>query len=153
MAEKPAYRQVLVKVMACSFNFRDLGIVGAAYRIPVSDNIIRLSDGASEVIEVGAGFTRIKVGDKVASCFFQRWPADEPTSDAGAPRLKLATSKKCCRCARWRPWPAKARLRRDGACLWMPASWISAVSLWFATSGAINPGADFPRSLPSRTGR
>jgi NADPH:quinone reductase-like Zn-dependent oxidoreductase len=24
---KPAYRQVLVKVMACSLNFRDLGIV------------------------------------------------------------------------------------------------------------------------------
>ncbi len=27
---RPAYRQVLVKVAACSLNFRDLGIVAAA---------------------------------------------------------------------------------------------------------------------------
>ena len=32
---KPAYRQVLVKVMACSLNFRDLGIVRGTYRMPV----------------------------------------------------------------------------------------------------------------------
>ena len=67
--------------MACSLNFRDLGIVRGTYRMPVSDNIIPLSDGAGEVIEVGAGVKRIKVGDKVAGCFFQRWPAGEPTSD------------------------------------------------------------------------
>jgi NADPH:quinone reductase-like Zn-dependent oxidoreductase len=52
---KPAYRQVLVKVAACSLNFRDLGIVRGTYRMPVPDNsIIPLSDGDGEVIEVGA---------------------------------------------------------------------------------------------------
>ena len=59
---KPAYRQVLVKVMACSLNFRDLGIVRGTYRMPVRDNIVPLSDGAGEVVEVGAGVTRVKVG-------------------------------------------------------------------------------------------
>jgi NADPH:quinone reductase-like Zn-dependent oxidoreductase len=74
---KPAHRQVLVKVAACSLNFRDLGIVRGTYRMPVPDKIIPLSDGAGEVIEVGAGVTRVKVGDKVAGCFFQRWPGGE----------------------------------------------------------------------------
>jgi NADPH:quinone reductase-like Zn-dependent oxidoreductase len=73
----PAYRQVLVKVMACSLNFRDLGIVRGTYRMPVRDNIVPLSDGAGEVVEVGAGVTRVKVGDKVAGCFFQRWSGGE----------------------------------------------------------------------------
>ena len=70
---KPAYRQVVVKVNACSLNFRDLGIVRGTYRMPVRENLIPLSDGAGEVIEVGPGVTRVKVGDRVAGCFFQRW--------------------------------------------------------------------------------
>jgi NADPH:quinone reductase-like Zn-dependent oxidoreductase len=63
---KPAYRQVLVKVKACSLNFRDLGIVRGTYRMPVSENVIPLSDGAGEVIEIGPGVTRVKIGDRVA---------------------------------------------------------------------------------------
>jgi salicylate hydroxylase len=30
------------------------------------------------VVEVGAGVARVKLGDKVAGCFFQRWPGGEP---------------------------------------------------------------------------
>lgn len=78
---KPAHRQVLVKVAACSLNFRDLGIVRGTYRMPVGENLIPLSDGAGEVIAVGDGVKRVKVGDKVAGCFFQRWPGGEPASD------------------------------------------------------------------------
>jgi NADPH:quinone reductase-like Zn-dependent oxidoreductase len=72
---KPLYRQVLVKVAACSLNYRDLAITRGTYRMPVRDNVIPLSDGAGEV---GSGVTRVKAGDKVAGCFFQRWPAGEP---------------------------------------------------------------------------
>ncbi len=75
---KPQHRQVLVKVAACSLNFRDLGIVRGSYRMPVREKVIPLSDGAGEVVETGSGVTRAKVGDKVASCFFQRWPGGEP---------------------------------------------------------------------------
>ena len=84
---KPLYRQVLVKVAACSLNFRDLGIVRGTYRMPVRDNIVPLSDGAGEVIEVGPGVTRVKAGDKVAGCFFQRWPGGEPSPQVQASAL------------------------------------------------------------------
>ena len=50
---KPGHRQVLVKVRACSLNFRDLGIVRGSYRMPVREKVIPLSDGAGEVVEVG----------------------------------------------------------------------------------------------------
>ena len=79
--QKPAYRQVLVKVAACSLNFRDLAIARGAYRLPVVANLISLSDGAGEVAEIGAGVRRVKVGDKVAGNFFQRWSAGKPGPD------------------------------------------------------------------------
>jgi NADPH:quinone reductase-like Zn-dependent oxidoreductase len=75
---KPLHRQVLVKVIACSLNFRDLGIVRGSYRAPVRENLGPLSDGAGEVVEVGPGVTRVKIGDKVAGCFFQCWAGGEP---------------------------------------------------------------------------
>jgi NADPH:quinone reductase-like Zn-dependent oxidoreductase len=78
---KPGHRQVLVKVRACSLNFRDLGIVRGSYRMPVRENVIPLSDGAGEVADVGPGVARVKVGDRVAGNFFQRWPGGEPAPD------------------------------------------------------------------------
>jgi NADPH:quinone reductase-like Zn-dependent oxidoreductase len=84
---KPGHRQVLVRVRACSLNFRDLGIARGSYRMPVRDNVIPLSDGAGEVVEVGPGVTRCKAGDRVAGNFFQRWPGGEPAPDAHASAL------------------------------------------------------------------
>ncbi len=84
---KPLYRQVLVKVAACSLNYRDLGIVRGTYRMPVGENVIPLSDGAGEVVEVGPGVARVKAGDKVAGSFFQRWPGGEPSSQVHASAL------------------------------------------------------------------
>src|ERR1700733_1524316 len=84
---KPLHRQGLVKVAACSLNYRDLGIVRGTYRMPVRDKIVPLSDGAGEVVAVGPGVTRVKAGDKVAGCFFQRWPGGEPSRDVQASAL------------------------------------------------------------------
>src|SRR5205807_2104838 len=41
--------------------------------------IVPLSDGVGEVAAVGAGVTRVKVGDRVAGCFLQGWSAGELT--------------------------------------------------------------------------
>ena len=37
---KPLYRQVLVKVAACSLNYRDLVIARSDYRMPIKENVI-----------------------------------------------------------------------------------------------------------------
>jgi len=78
---KPAHRQILVKVKACSLNFRDLAIARGSYRMAVRENVIPLSDGAGEVVEIGPGVTKFKVGDQVAGNFFQRWSGGEPAAD------------------------------------------------------------------------
>jgi NADPH:quinone reductase-like Zn-dependent oxidoreductase len=84
---KPAHRQVLVKVAACSLNFRDLAIVLGTYRMGSRPNLIPLSDGAGEVVEVGPGATRVKTGDRVAGNFFQRWSGGPPPADSHASAL------------------------------------------------------------------
>jgi NADPH:quinone reductase-like Zn-dependent oxidoreductase len=81
---KPAHGQILVKVAACSLNYRDLAIVLGRYRAPSKANLIPLSDGAGEVVEVGDGVTRFKAGDRVAGCFFQRWSGGRPELDTQA---------------------------------------------------------------------
>jgi NADPH:quinone reductase-like Zn-dependent oxidoreductase len=84
---KPAHRQVLIKVAACSLNFRDLAIVLGRYRMPTKPNVIPLSDGAGEVVEIGLGVTRVKVGDRVAGNFFQRWYGGHASADTQASAL------------------------------------------------------------------
>src|SRR4249920_2149896 len=78
---KPGPRQMLVKVAACSLNFRDLAIALGTYRMPTKPNLVPLSDGAGEVVEIGAGVTRVRVGDRVAGCFFQCWIGGPPAAD------------------------------------------------------------------------
>ena len=77
----PARGQVAVRVAACSINYRDLAIATGRYRQPTRSSVIPLSDGAGEVIAVGADVTRVKVGDRVAGCFFQNWVGGEPGAD------------------------------------------------------------------------
>ncbi len=50
---------------------------------PVPAPIVPLSDGAGEVIGVGAGVTRFKAGDRVAGTFFMNWNDGAPNPFAG----------------------------------------------------------------------
>jgi NADPH:quinone reductase-like Zn-dependent oxidoreductase len=84
---KPARGQVLVKVAAASLNYRDLAIATGKYRSPTRANVIPLSDGAGEVVEVGAGVGKVKAGDRVMGCFFQRWIGGEAGADTQASAL------------------------------------------------------------------
>jgi NADPH:quinone reductase-like Zn-dependent oxidoreductase len=70
---KPGPRQVLVRMHAASFNWRDMMILNGGYVRGVSLPRIPLSDGAGEIVECGAEVTRVKPGDKVCSTFFQTW--------------------------------------------------------------------------------
>lgn len=76
----PAAGQVLIRVRAASLNYRDLMVVRGEYGGRQRPNLIPLSDGAGEVISVGEGVTRVKVGDRVAGNFYQTWLAGGITS-------------------------------------------------------------------------
>ncbi len=77
---KPGYGQVLVKVRACSLNYRDLLIATGAYDPRIRLPLVPLSDGAGEVVELGEGAKRFKTGDRVAACFMPRWIDGELTA-------------------------------------------------------------------------
>jgi len=75
---RPGHGQVLVRVRAASLNYRDLGVAGGrSARGPAPPNLVPLSDGAGEVVEIGAGVTRVKPGDRVAGIFMQSWIGGE----------------------------------------------------------------------------
>jgi NADPH:quinone reductase-like Zn-dependent oxidoreductase len=70
----PEAGQILVRMRAASVNYRDLAIVAGHYfGGVVSRNLVPLSDGAGEVVAIGGGVTRFKVGDRVAGTFFLDW--------------------------------------------------------------------------------
>jgi NADPH:quinone reductase-like Zn-dependent oxidoreductase len=69
----PSVGEVLIRVRASSLNFRDVMILNGVYPMPVPPGRVPLSDGAGEVIAVGTGVTRFKVGDWVINSFFPNW--------------------------------------------------------------------------------
>jgi NADPH:quinone reductase-like Zn-dependent oxidoreductase len=83
----PQAGEVLIRVRASSLNFRDHLTTSAQYgpghtmtgRIPVSD-------GAGEIVEIGAGVTGFRAGDRVAANFFPTWIS----GPASAEQLKAA---------------------------------------------------------------
>ncbi len=79
--------QVAIAVRATSLNYRDLITAQGTYnpRLPVP--CVPLSDGAGDVVEVGAGVTRFRVGDRVAGCFMPGWESGPPTELGGKSAL------------------------------------------------------------------
>lgn len=76
---KPGPGQVLVRLRAASLNFRDvLALKGGYGSRQKTANLIPLSDGAGEVVEVGAGVRRFKSGDRVVGNFFPGWLSGPP---------------------------------------------------------------------------
>lgn len=87
----PKAGELLVKVSAVSLNFRDKAIVDGIYEPHlVPKPLIPVSDAVGEVVAIGEGVTRFKVGDRVNSHLYSRWlegaPApDEPMHCIGMP--------------------------------------------------------------------
>ena len=77
--------EVLVRVRACSLNYRDQAIpLGRYMGGPVASDTVPLSDGAGEIVALGAGVTGFAVGDRVAGLFFQNWHDGPPSAGMGA---------------------------------------------------------------------
>ncbi|MDH3535191.1 MAG: NAD(P)-dependent alcohol dehydrogenase [Gammaproteobacteria bacterium] len=70
---QPGAGEILVRMRASSLNYRDLSTIEDPVARGITYPRIPNSDGAGEVIGVGAGVTRFRTGDRVAGCFFQDW--------------------------------------------------------------------------------
>jgi NADPH:quinone reductase-like Zn-dependent oxidoreductase len=77
----PEPGQVQVRIRAISLNYRDLMVVQGRYNPRLAMPRVPCSDGAGEVLAVGAGVTQWKPGDRVAGIFMQAW-LDGPPSAA-----------------------------------------------------------------------
>jgi NADPH:quinone reductase-like Zn-dependent oxidoreductase len=76
---EPGPGEVLVRLGAASLNFRDLLILKGGYRKQQKlENLIPLSDGAGEIVALGAGVTDWKVGERVTGNFCPDWIGGEP---------------------------------------------------------------------------
>lgn len=75
--EAPAPRpgQARVALSAWSLNFRDVLVITGGYNPRQRLPLVPLSDAVGVVDAVGEGVTRVKVGDRVAPTFAQRWIA------------------------------------------------------------------------------
>ncbi|MEU2236739.1 zinc-dependent alcohol dehydrogenase family protein [Streptomyces vietnamensis] len=69
----PGPGQALVAVRATSLSFRELSVLDGTYVLPVKPDVVPVSDGAGEVVEVGPGVDSVRVGDRVAATLFPSW--------------------------------------------------------------------------------
>ena len=97
---------VVLKSKAWSLNYRDLMIAKGFYNPKLKMPAVPLSDGAGEVVEVGPGVTRVKVGDRVAANFMPKWVAGE-IDDAKARTPWAAADPRAC-------WPSMSQSTKRG---------------------------------------
>ncbi len=75
---RPGPGQVLLRMKAASLNYRDLVVPMRGYGSFTGNlPLIPISDGVGEVVEVGAGVTRVQVGQRVCPMFNQHWIAGD----------------------------------------------------------------------------
>ena len=79
--------EILVQMRAASINYRALLIpLGRYFGGTVTADIIPMSDGAGEVVALGSGVSRFKLGDRVAGTFFRNY-IDGPPAQVERPAL------------------------------------------------------------------
>ncbi len=77
---EPGPGELLVRIRACSLNFRDMFMVHG--KVPFADGRVPLSDGAGEVLAAGPGVDGFNAGDAVVSRFYPCWSGGEMTAAA-----------------------------------------------------------------------
>jgi len=83
----PGPGEVRVRLRANAINYRDLSVISDPAARGIALPRIPNSDGAGEVLAVGAGVADIAPGDRVAGCFFQNWIDGPCTAEAMASAL------------------------------------------------------------------
>ena len=70
---RPGPGEVLIRIRAISYNYRDLRMVKGLYNPKLRLPRIPCSDGAGEIMAVGPGVSTWRLGDRVAGIFMQNW--------------------------------------------------------------------------------
>jgi NADPH:quinone reductase-like Zn-dependent oxidoreductase len=78
---EPGPNQVLLRVRAVSLNFRDLLLVQGKYNPRMQFPRVPVSDGAGEIVAIGAAVTAWKTGDRVVVPFMPGWFDGPLTAD------------------------------------------------------------------------
>lgn len=78
---EPGPGEVLLGLRAASLNYRDLRMVQGSYNPRQPLPLIPCSDGAGEVLAVGAGVDRVRVGERVSPIFARAYLAGEPSRE------------------------------------------------------------------------
>ena len=132
--------EVVVRMRAASLNYRDLLVVRGQYNPRMPLPRVPLSDGAGEVVEVGAGVNEWKIGDRVAGCFFQDWAAGPLTDRAAKSALGGAIDGVAAELAAFR---REGLVRVPGHLSWQEAATLpcAALTAWHALiEGGLRPG-------------
>jgi NADPH:quinone reductase-like Zn-dependent oxidoreductase len=87
LAPEPGSDEVMIRVRAVSLNFRDLLVVQGKYNPRLELPRVPLSDGAGEIVSVGAEVIAWKPGDRVVVPFFPAWLEGELTPAKSASAL------------------------------------------------------------------
>jgi len=164
---QPGHGQVKVRIRASSINYRDLGTVRDPESRKLSYPRIPNSDGAGEIVAVGPGVGAFKSGDRVASCFFQRWTDGSCSADAMASALggaldgvlaeeavlsadgvvpipdhlsfEEAATLPCAALTAWHALVEAARIKAGDAVLLIGTGGVSIFGLQFATMMGARP--------------
>lgn len=79
---EPGPGQVLLRMGAASLNYRDMVVLQRGYGAQTGTlPLIPVSDGVGEVVAVGSGVTRVKIGDRVCPMFNASWTGGRPTAE------------------------------------------------------------------------
>jgi NADPH:quinone reductase-like Zn-dependent oxidoreductase len=139
----PGPGQVLIQIKAVSLNPRDLMIISGSYPLPLKEKVIPVSDGAGEIVAVGPGVTRWKVGDRVFGAYFQQWHDGRIAPDA---QLHALGGSLDGMLAQLVPLPESGVIRVPDHLSYEEASTfpVAAVTAWKAVMESVprmNPGA------------
>jgi NADPH:quinone reductase-like Zn-dependent oxidoreductase len=69
----PRFGEVVIRTRAVSLNYRDTQMVAGTYPFKFPLPLVPASDGVGEVVAVGEGVSRAKLGDRVLGTFWQSW--------------------------------------------------------------------------------
>ena len=78
---QPGPGEILLRVRAATLNYRDIAILNGSYRPEHPRPFVPGSDACGEVVELGAGVTRFKVGDRAIPVYVQGWIDGLPTPE------------------------------------------------------------------------